>query len=294
MEKTKSKTKKNVKTVKSKTEKKVSKPQVTKASAKVSKTEVKVKATSKKVVKEPVVEVVSETKSVKKATKKTASANVQKVKKEALKTTPKKQKKKELKEDLVSTEIVEVEIPQSLTVEDQIVLPKNTRNIFQIYFSGWKNMLSFKGRANRAEFFSFWSVAFLLLSILSVSYTSIVLSTVLVLALLTLTVRRFHDRGVSGFISGLLFLLAMVVVPVAYSFSPLLALYHPLCYFLYFILAFLPGDKHENKYGKAPLPASKIALFLVFVLSLPLLYVLLGLVSLCLYLLYGMDFSMGY
>lgn len=152
---------------------------------------------------------------------------------------------------------------------------KNTRNIFQIYFTGWKNLFSIKGRANRAEFISFWSLSLPILFLLNpqydeewINYICSFVSLIVLFGLFTLTIRRTHDLGQRGFWGALLFLLVFGGLNTLAGITYTYAIGYIVTVFLYFLMMLLPGEKSDNRFGKSPKKASKIALILTAGLSL--------------------------
>lgn len=156
---------------------------------------------------------------------------------------------------------------------------EKTRNFFQIYFAGWKNIFHFKTRANRAEFISFWSISILLLYLFNpvylsewINYIAIFFSFLIMLALLSLTIRRFEDIGQKGFYGFLTFIFIFVILSHTLTQNLVYDIYYILCVFLYFFITLLPSQNCANKYGEIPLKASKTALFLTALFSVSILH----------------------
>ena len=159
--------------------------------------------------------------------------------------------------------------------ESENISTKKTRNIFQIYFEGWKKIFSIKGRANRSEFFSFWSLSLPILFLLNpifetswLNYVGIFLSLIVLFALFTLTIRRFHDLGYPTPLSILIFLFVFGLLNPLALINPIFTVSYIIFVFAYFIIGVLPGQQQENKFGKKPEPASKIAIAITLLLSL--------------------------
>lgn len=75
--------------------------------------------------------------------------------------------------------------------------------ILNNYLDGWKRIIDFDGKSNRAQFWTFfivnWIINFLLTSILRLTLTaSLVVSIVLFIAELSICIRRLHDTGKSA------------------------------------------------------------------------------------------------
>jgi uncharacterized membrane protein YhaH (DUF805 family) len=188
-----------------------------------------------------------------------------------------------LKEDLITshqetasinTEPFSKKEPSISTVKEKTKKIRNTRNIFQLYFAGWKNIFRFKGRANRSEFISFWSLSIPLFFLCNPAFDDkildtimIILSSVIMLALFTLTIRRFHDLGENGFWGGLIFILVFAAFNILAPTNPLLSVLYIISVFLYFIFSLLPGEQKNSKYGNPPKPTSRIALIFVLIFS---------------------------
>lgn len=154
-------------------------------------------------------------------------------------------------------------------------LVNQTKNIFQIYFNGWKKILSIKGRASPSEFISFWSLSlplfFLLNPIYETSWINIILiclSLVVLTALFTLNIRRFHDIGYPTSLSIIIFLFIFGLLNIEASTSSSYTICYIIGVFLYFIMGTCPGQKKENKFGLPPQKASKTALVITCFLSL--------------------------
>lgn len=154
-------------------------------------------------------------------------------------------------------------------------LKKETLNIFQIYFKGWQKLFSIKGRSNRSEFFSFWSLSLPILFLINpvfdiawLNFICIGFSLIILFALLTLTIRRFHDLDCPAFLSALMFLFVFGLLNALATKSVLYTVLYISFVFIYFILALFPGKNQDNKYGKSPKKPSKIAVFITFLLSI--------------------------
>ena len=178
---------------------------------------------------------------------------------------------KTAKDPIVKQLIVETEaIPESVNIAI-----KPTRNIFQIYFKGWKKFFSINGRANRSEFFSFWSLSLPLLFLLNpvfeaswINYICICLSLIILFALFTLTIRRFHDLECPTLLSAIAFLFVFGLLNTLAIMNPLYTVLYIISVFSYFLIALCPGQQKENKFGKEPKKPSKIAITITFMLSL--------------------------
>ena len=158
--------------------------------------------------------------------------------------------------------------------ESKIISAKETRNIFQIYFEGWKKIFSIKGRSNRSEFFSFWSLSLPILFLLNptfeiswLNYIGIFLSLIILFALFTLTIRRFHDLGYPTLLSILIFLFVFGLLNPLALINPIYTVSYIISVFAYFIIALPPGQQQENKFGTKPKKPSKIAIAITFILS---------------------------
>ncbi len=178
---------------------------------------------------------------------------------------------KRSKESIVEQPIIK----ESELKETENRATKKTRNIFQIYFEGWKKIFSIKERANRSEFFSFWSLSLPILFLLNpifetawLNYVGIFLSLIILFALFTLTIRRFHDLGYPTLLSILIFLFVFGLLNPLALINPIYTVSYIISVFAYFIIGLLPGQQQENKFGKKPKPASKIAIAITFILSL--------------------------
>ena len=200
-----------------------------------------------------------------------------------IKTTQKKKKstttsenKTTKKSKLIKQKIVETPSIDQAIIKESVNAPiKKTRNIFQIYFEGWKKIFSIKGRANRSEFFSFWSLNLPLLFLLNpvfeiswLNYICICLSLIILFALFTLTIRRFHDLGYPTLLSILTFLLVFGLLNPLAILEPLYTAAYIISVFAYFLIGLCPGQQQENKFGKEPKKPSKIAITLTFMFSL--------------------------
>ncbi len=261
------KTKKTTKSTTKKVQKKEVEPTSRKATKKVA-TKV---ATTQKAVKAPtksakkVKEVATPV--AKKTTKSTAKAKS--IKKEPIKTVT-----------VVLDEPVFEKVAPTVNEPQQSVEPtKKTRNIFQLYFDSWLNMFSFKGRASRSEFLVFWNISILLFPLLipysvfsaNLSYAIIIAFSLLIAALFTLSVRRFHDMGRSGFWGALLFVLVFGILSTLASLPQFTVIYI-FSIFAYFVLSLISGTKGPNKYGDEPVKPSLIAIILNTFLSYALVF----------------------
>ncbi len=127
-------------------------------------------------------------------------------------------------------------------------------NIIEATTSGFTNIINFKGRASRSEFWWFYLVITILNLIVSfIPYVGALLSLALAIALLSMTVRRFHDVGLSGW--WLFVSLAPFVIDrtdMASGKSNYLVLFG----FMYAIKIYITkGENVENQYGADPLAA---------------------------------------
>lgn len=260
------KTKKTTKSITKKVQKKEVEPTPKKTTKKVA-----TKVTTKKAVKEP-------TKSTKKV--KEAVAPV------AKKTTKSTTKSKSIKKEPIKTVTVVLDEPvfektaPAVNESQQSVEPtKKTRNIFQLYFDSWLNMFSFKGRASRSEFLVFWNVSILLFPLLipysvfsaNLSYAIIIAFSLLIAALFTLSVRRFHDMGRSGLWGAFLFILVFGILS-SLANLPQFTIIYIFSIFAYFVLSLISGTKGPNKYGDEPVKPSLIAIALNTFLSYALVF----------------------
>lgn len=160
-----------------------------------------------------------------------------------------------------------------LTVEN------NSRNILQLYFDNWINMFALKGRASRSEFIAFWSVAILLFPIFvpyavfsaQLSYAVIIASALLIAALFTLSIRRFHDMNRSGFWGGFLFVAVFGILSTLATL-PQFTIIYIFSIFGYFVLSLISGTKGSNKYGEQPVKPSKVAIAFNTLLSFSLVF----------------------
>ena len=259
MAKTQTKTKKTTTSTTSKTTKKTAKPVEKKT----------VKTTAK-----------AQPKEVKKTTKVAPAKSVQK------KSTPKK--KPATKKEPIKTVTVTFDEPAIVTPIESVsvVLPQAetplkpaTRNILQLYFDNWINMFSFTGRAGRAEFIAFWSIAILLFPIFvpyaifsaNLSYAVIIASALLIGALFTLSIRRAHDIGRNGFWGALLFVTVFGILSTLASL-PQFTIIYIFSIFGYFILSLISGTKGVNKYGEEPVKPSKLAIAINTLLAFSLVF----------------------
>ena len=127
-------------------------------------------------------------------------------------------------------------------------------NIIEATTSGFTNIVTWKGRASRSEFWWFYLVVTILnLIVAFIPYVGSVFSLAFAIAMLSMTVRRFHDVGLSGwwiFVS-----LAPFVIDrtdMASGKSNYLVLFG----FMYAIKIYITkGEEVENQYGSAPLAA---------------------------------------
>ena len=233
------------------------------------KTKSKTSSTTKKTTK-------TSAKSQPKQTKTTKVSSVEKKEVVAKKTAPKK--KSTPKITPVKTVTVTVEHPTviepveklttvSTPIFQESVQKEKTRNILELYFDNWIHMFSFSGRASRAEFITFWSIAILLFPVFvpyavfsaNLSYAVIIASALLIAALFTLSIRRFHDIGRSGFWGGLLFVTVFGILSTLASL-PQFTIIYIFSIFGYFLLSLISGTKGPNKYGEKPLKPSKLAI----------------------------------
>lgn len=184
---------------------------------------------------------------------------------------------------------------ESVASISQPVQPVNPKGFWEWYMTSWKKTFSYAGRASRTEFFSFYLVNFFisfLLQIFSASMLPVnillyVFAIATILPSLAVYVRRFHDRGKSGWYAFMPYLLYVgISVPViigaaiynyTYAVTPtsqlivmgligLVSLIFVLLSLVWFIFLFLKGDPIPNQYGnvpEAPTKAVKITLFVL-------------------------------
>ncbi len=121
------------------------------------------------------------------------------------------------------------------------------KSIFPLFIGSIKKMFNLKGRSGKKEYITFTFFEFLIFTPYAIwfKYYSENPSTINVILLIaffilifiyiisyySLTVRRLHDCGLSGWWYILNFI-----------FSP----------FIFLILCFIKGDKNKNKYGAPP------------------------------------------
>lgn len=220
--------------------------------------------------------------------KTSAKKEVKPVKKKTIKTTTKKTTtrsektvvKKTAPKKKASVKTVTVTLDQPVvmervdpvmsvpTIQELVQKEKpKTRNILELYFDNWIHMFSFSGRASRAEFITFWSIAILLFPVFvpyaiftaSLSYAVIIASALLIAALFTLSIRRAHDMGRSGFWGALIFITVFGILSTLANL-PQFTIIYIFSIFGYFLLSFISGTKGANKYGDEPVKPSKIAI----------------------------------
>lgn len=228
------------------------------------------------------------TKPVEKKTTKTTKVAKKVVAVEAVQKKSTSQKKHAVKKEPIKTVTVTFDNPAVVTPVESVsvVLPQNeaplkpaTRNILQLYFDNWVSMFTFSGRANRAEFLAFWSVAILLFPIFvpyaifsqGLSYAVIIASALLIGALFTLSIRRAHDIGRNGFWGAFLFITVFGILSTLASL-PQFTIIYIFSIFGYFILSLISGTKGANKYGEEPVKASKIAIAINTLLAFSLVF----------------------
>ena len=251
MAKAQSKSKKTTTSTTPKTTKKVAKPvekKTVKTAAKAQHKEVKktTKVTKKIEVVEPV---------QKKSTPK---------KKTATKRTPIKTVTVTLEQPAVVTPVETVSVVLS---QPETAVKPATRSILELYFDNWIHMFSFSGRASRAEFVAFWSIAILLFPIFvpyavfsaNLSYAVIIASALLIGALFTLSIRRAHDIGRNGVWGALLFIIVFGILSLLANI-PQYTIAYIFSIFGYFSLALISGTNGANKYGEEPVKPSKLAI----------------------------------
>ncbi len=134
-----------------------------------------------------------------------------------------------------------------------------------------KKYFSFKGRASRAEYWTFFFIAGLIgLSANFLSPFMSILGLALILPLYAVTARRLHDLNMSSLLVNLYFFTILFIIVVAIS-AAILNYYHiDLSFFnsfrsiffvlagfvisilgliIFIILPLIPGNKESNKYG---------------------------------------------
>ncbi len=135
-------------------------------------------------------------------------------------------------------------------------LVESAKNVWQWFIYSMKNAFDFKGRATRAEYFSFSAIFMLLLILLMIIPYAIIglpfVFLLLIVPVLSVHVRRFHDIGYSAWI-GLVPLYGVILLSCVVYFIP--DLQQDMTYLsyginiLFFILACLPSVQNTNKYG---------------------------------------------
>ena len=143
----------------------------------------------------------------------------------------------------------------------------NVMTIKGFFYTTFKKYFNFKGRASRAEFI-WWHIYLIVISLLlgialsnfltnkQFEAFSSIYGLLMLIPNLSLTVRRLHDSGNSGWlllICFVLFLLAAmgnIFFAFAYLLGSVISYISivPLIY-LYYLILFKAGDNESNKYG---------------------------------------------
>lgn len=148
------------------------------------------------------------------------------------------------------------------------------KKILDIYLSIFKNFVNFSGRSNRLEFFLFalaslilgygglgiiFGIAFLMaqsadstasgayafIAIIFVVIYESILGLILFLPTISLTARRLHDFGVTGWVQVIFYILYFFIPrKLIYIFGLIISI----------VLSLIPGTEGENQYG---LPSEK-------------------------------------
>lgn len=144
------------------------------------------------------------------------------------------------------------------------------KKILQIYFTPWRKIFTYSGRANRKEFwlFNLTTCIFLMLVVMGVivseipalNYFGMGFALLYFAAMLSVTVRRLHDVGLPGWILILVFVGAwsgQVIEKIAVASQNstihiLVAIYHLIFGVGCIVLWLWPGDKGDNLYGPSP------------------------------------------
>ena len=146
------------------------------------------------------------------------------------------------------------------------------QSIIDIYLSYWKHILNWQGRATRLEFWVSQLGTFLLIALFKTLSINVVVSLLALghlLAFISVTVRRLHDMGKSGFFVWkaclYTFLLGIVLafifaginylgISVFQNFQSVIYLIIgylvPGSFIIYpYIYALFPSQPYDNKYG---------------------------------------------
>ena len=156
---------------------------------------------------------------------------------------------------------------------------KLQNNLFQFYFSTWQKTYTLHSRASRMEFLIFWSITLLLFQLIEkyflfYPFVEIVFPLVCTPTLFSLTIRRFHDQNKSMFIPCVLFVYIFILLII--SNEKIFSFLYPSTVLIYFFNCFLPGSKHENKYGNPPIPPTNLTYFFGILLAIPFLFLING------------------
>lgn len=156
---------------------------------------------------------------------------------------------------------------------------KLQNNLFQFYFSTWKKTYTLNSRASRMEFLIFWSITLLVFKLLENYFLfhpffEIAFLLICIPTLFSLTIRRFHDQNKSMFIPCVLFVYIFILLII--SNEKIFSFLYPFTVLIYFFNCFLPGSKHENKYGNPPIPPTHLTYFFGILLTIPFLFLING------------------
>jgi uncharacterized membrane protein YhaH (DUF805 family) len=108
--------------------------------------------------------------------------------------------------------------------------------MFKEYLKAWKNSFNFKGRASRNEYWGSVLTFIIILNIIVLFPVSILIKGALYLVLLipfiSLTLRRFHDVGISGWWALVCYILCIILIG-----------------YIVIIIICLRKSKDDNKWG---------------------------------------------
>ena len=142
----------------------------------------------------------------------------------------------------------------------------NVMTIKGFFYTTFKKYFNFKGRASRAEFI-WWHIYLIVISLLlgmalsnfltnkQFEAFSSIYGLLMLIPNISLTVRRLHDSGNSGWLLLICFVLWFLLAVIgniffAYLLSTVISYISivPIIY-LYYLILFKAGDNESNKYG---------------------------------------------